>query len=383
MLNPTLLVELQKVTTSGYHNISSYVKAYSISRGRSRQLERFEAGTFSLTLNNNARAFDPTYTLSPFNGAIVPRAIVKITINGTLQYTGIISDWNLAYDVSGESTATAVGADLFSILANQTFQTATSTAGYTTYVFANSAYSDSRVGFTGITTVGTFDAGQTFLDTQNILNTNVLEYWQLLERTERGYLFSNKAGSINFRDRRDNRNSGVSFADDNTGIKYSELEVTYGTELLFNKAILSRRGGVSATVENNTASGTLYGYSTYEDSDLLYRTDDELVDAATSLVAEYGDPEYRFDTATFLMHGLSTADQNSLLGLEMTDNVTVKFTPNGVGTQISKLCKIIGISHNADPASHSLSVRFEEIYTKYLILDSGSAGLLDSNVLGW
>jgi hypothetical protein len=383
MPSPTVLVEISKVTTSGYHDITSYVRSFSIGRGRSRELDKFDAGQISITLNNRDRAFDPLYTSSPFNGAIVPRALIVITIGGVVSFKGIISDWNLSYDVSGQSIATVTAFDIFSIVSQQTFQTATSTSGYTTYVFINSVMSDSTIGFPGITLYGTVDSGQTFIDSQNIIGLNVLDFWQLLERTERGFLFASKSGSVTFRDRRDYRDSGVIMSDSGSDIAYSNLSVMYGTELLYNKAIMSRRGGASAATAVNASSGTAYGYSTYEDSDLLYRTDAELVDASASLVYEYGEPEYRFDSATFDLHGLDAAKQASLLGLDMADVVTVKFTPNGVGSQISKTVRIIGISHDSEPGTHQMSFKFQEINNNYFILDSSSFGLLDSNVLGW
>lgn len=387
MASPTLKVELQKVTTSGYHDISSYVRSFSITRGRSRQLDKFESGQLSISFNNNARAFDPLYTSSPFYGAIVPRANIKVTFGSYIAFSGSVTDWNFSYDVSGESIATVVAADLFSIVSQQVFTISTAVAGTLGSMFGYSGVSEPELGINWSTSIGTITGSASSATTHNIQGLNVLEFWQTLERSERGYLFVGRDGLINFYGRNQVNNTAVVLADDGTGIGYTDLSVVYGTELLYNKAIMSRvdyaNTPAGTVTVKNTTSATSYGYSTYEDSGLIYDTDVELTDAATSFVSEYGDPEYRFDSASIALHGLSAANQNSLLALDLTDNIQIKFTPNSVGSALSKFVKIIGIDHSGEPGSHTMTMRFQEIYDQYLILDDNSYGLLDSNVLGW
>ena len=72
-----------------YQDITSYVRSVSITRGVSRELDTYQAGTCSITLDNNARAFDPTYTSSPFNGEIKPQAAVRITSGNVVIFTGL------------------------------------------------------------------------------------------------------------------------------------------------------------------------------------------------------------------------------------------------------------------------------------------------------
>ena len=89
MAVPTYLVELRGA--SSWLDITSYVQAVNITRGRSRELDKFEAGSFSITLNNRSRAFDPTYTSSPFYGYVVPRRRVRVSSAGVVIFSGYVS----------------------------------------------------------------------------------------------------------------------------------------------------------------------------------------------------------------------------------------------------------------------------------------------------
>jgi hypothetical protein len=76
-----------------FTDITSRVTGLSLSRGKNRDLDRFNAGVLSVTVNNEDRAFDPLYTSSPFYGDIVPRRDVRVLANGTaVQYVGKILD---------------------------------------------------------------------------------------------------------------------------------------------------------------------------------------------------------------------------------------------------------------------------------------------------
>jgi hypothetical protein len=45
-----------------FQDVTSYVESVSISRGKSRQLERYSAGNLSVTLHNESRIFGPFNT---------------------------------------------------------------------------------------------------------------------------------------------------------------------------------------------------------------------------------------------------------------------------------------------------------------------------------
>lgn len=80
-----------------FYDVTSRVRGFSIKRGKSRQLDNYQAGVASVILNNNDRAFDPTFAASPYYGQVIPKREIRISSNGVRQYTGLIDDWNLVY----------------------------------------------------------------------------------------------------------------------------------------------------------------------------------------------------------------------------------------------------------------------------------------------
>jgi len=63
-------------------DITDRMISVGVSRGKNRDLDRFNAGSLQVVLNNNDRAFDPNYSPSPFFGAIIPRREVRVTVDG-------------------------------------------------------------------------------------------------------------------------------------------------------------------------------------------------------------------------------------------------------------------------------------------------------------
>jgi hypothetical protein len=378
--------EVLLISADGFstYDVTSYVKSISVDRGRSRELDKFEAGTFSIAFENRGRVFDPLNTSSPFNGLIVPNVGIYITTEGYERINGFVKDWNLMYDVSGESTAVAIGADAFSFLANQTTSTSLSPA---------QSSAGNRIGYvlsqpdvewpyggpnwvldiinTSQVQSHTIDAG-----------TNILEYAQLVERTEGGFFFVNHGGVIEFQKNGYDLLSDVVFTDDGTDIPYQGVEIVYGSELLYNTISLTRLGGAKQTV-SRPASIAAYGNSVYEDDGLLYVDDTATLTAAENLAVKYSLPEYRFDSITVFLNPLSNADQQRVLALDLATVTQAKMTPNGVGSAISKYVRIIGLSEKIDVDGHTITFKLATIENEGFILDSDVFGLLDYNVLGF
>ena len=66
-----------------FYDVSDRVRSINVSRGKSRELDRFTAGQTAIEFNNNDRAFDPEYAASPFFGQIIPRRDVRVKANGS------------------------------------------------------------------------------------------------------------------------------------------------------------------------------------------------------------------------------------------------------------------------------------------------------------
>ena len=63
-------------------DVTEYVASVSVSRGKSRELDRYTAGNASVTLHNDSRIFDPFNAASPYFTQILPRKPIVIETNG-------------------------------------------------------------------------------------------------------------------------------------------------------------------------------------------------------------------------------------------------------------------------------------------------------------
>jgi hypothetical protein len=388
MAVPTYLVTLSDDTGSTKYDITSYVLSVNITRGRSRELDKFEAGSFSITLQNNTRYFDPNNTSSPIYTLITPKRYIEIWSGGLKQFDGYVLDWNFSYDVSGESIATVIGADAFGFLANQaltgsvTTETSELTGARLTKVAA-----DPRITwpFGGIYTV--FDEGRRTLQADTIApNTNALEYMQLIERTEGGYLYVSRDGALTFVQSANPLISLISFTDSGTAgaynIPYQGIDIIYGSELLYTQVILTRLNGGTVTATRQTSINT-YGAAAYQGDTYLHNANSETEKQAYLLVSKYSVPEYRFDSVTVSLTSLSATKQTNLLILDLANIADVTFKPNQTGSSITKTVRIIGIEHQMKPDDHIVTYRFASIVNEQLLLDNTVFAKLGSYVLGF
>jgi hypothetical protein len=367
-----------------FYDVTQYVKDIQISRGKNRDIDSYTAGESVVTMNNYNRYFDPTFAASPFYGNIIPRREVKISSNGIQQYFGTIDDWNLAYNIQGESTVQFVTSDGFYKFNNQTLLGGTATT-QTTGERIDAILDNPEVAWpstfrnidTGVVTVG-----------EDVIpeNQNVLAYLKLVERTEFGAFFIAKNGYATFKDRTvvQPTTDLVVLTDDGTGIGYSDIRITYGSEQLANEIVISSAVAESTVTAIDLASQGVYGVLNLTISDLLMDTDEQVEDLAVYLANKYSQPEYRFDAVEIILDDLSLEDQNKVLNLELNDVVKVNFTPNGIGPAIQQYAEIININHRADLQIHRVTLGLARLDFLYFILDDPTFGTLDTdNALGY
>lgn len=179
-------------------DMSAYVYSVSTERGKNRELDRFNAGTFTVSLRNDGRVFDPYNYTSPFSGYIIPRKQLRVSVDGVVQFVGTITDWSFDYEVGGVSTATVTGTDDFAKLAQLNVRDFTPPEELT----------GARVDRVLAKTVPAWPAAQRSIDTgTSTVNTDAvqdvsaMDYLQKVVDSEQGYLYIGKDGVLNFRDR--------------------------------------------------------------------------------------------------------------------------------------------------------------------------------------
>jgi len=205
MPSPSYLVELQ-FGASSYVDVTQYVQSISISRGISRALEDFSAGSVNITFVNNNRVFDPLNTSSPlWYGAggytiVQPSGNIRISSNGIRRFTGFVQDWQFTYEDSGfNGQATVSALDLLYKVSN-----ASLTGGTQYEVEATSERIKSVMaanGF-GTATYAGIEGGHTLIGYDiNSPGDNVLSYLQNVARSEPADFFSNASANMEMKDR--------------------------------------------------------------------------------------------------------------------------------------------------------------------------------------
>jgi hypothetical protein len=366
-------------------DITDYVTSIQITRGKSNFIDTFSSGEAIVELNNRTRAFDPTYTASPFYGNILPKREVRISSNGIRQYSGSIDDWNLQYSADGNALANFVCSDGFVYLNNQTLVGGTATSQLSG-ARVSAILDDPTVAWPSA--ARHIDTGATLLGADVIEpDTNALTYLRLVESSENGRLFIDKSGNLTFLDRTVAPVSSgvVRLADDGTGIAYQNLQIMYGSEELANEVVVSSIITSTTVTVNDTDSQNAYGIFNLTKADLIIANDTESMNLAMFLAQKYSQPQYRFDSVDVRVNDLSLANQNAVLGLEIGDVVEIKFTPSGIPPAIVKYAEVIRANHSVDiNGEHIINLGFDTLDYTYFVLDDIAFGILDSgNALSW
>lgn len=367
-------------------DVTSDVMAVQIRRGRSRQLERFTAGNANVTLRNfgpSVRKYDPLNTAGPYYGQLVPRKQIVIDVDGAPLFTGTVADWDLSYDVSGESLAIPSSVDALSLVSQATVTPGTQTSQLT------GARVDAVLTDIGWPLTGrTIAAGQATLDADVVdAGTNALTYLsQVADVSEPGALFVGKGGDFVFksRDQLQAFTSNVTFGTSGTAIPFTGLEAVYGIEELYNSVSVTWTAGASTAgtaVASSASSITSYG-EVVKAFDTLLADGTQAQNLADWQVGTHAEPTYRINGLTVALTALSSAQQASVLGLELGDVVLVSWTPNDTGPTLSQYSTVEGIEHDIVPDFHTVRFVLAQTIAGFT-LDSATFGVLDSNNLGF
>jgi len=372
-----------------YADLTTLVQSVNITRGRNRQLDQFNAGTATISFFNESRILDPLNTASIYYPYVLPRCPVIINANGVPIYTGLITDWNLDYDMANEDIMYASCSDQFTVLANQLLDDHTTTAELsstrvaTVLSYSEIAYQGAKSIGTGSSTLGGTAASADFSIAQD---TNLLNYLQLITTSEQGYLYMSASGTLTFKGRSSVLNPVASAVFNTTGtaIPYQTLINQFGDELLYNYVTTQSPAGAIQTT-SDSASIALYQAQQYSILDLLNSSTAEVAALGNYLLGKYKDPVLRFTGLSTQLAALSTANQNLLFSLDLTNVTTVeKNFVTGTPLTDSQTLIISGISHSIQPGSHIVTYTFESTDgNQYLTLDDTIFGTLNNNLLAF
>jgi hypothetical protein len=368
-------------------DVSSIALQASIRRGRNRILDKFEAGTATVILQDDNGNFNPSNTNSPYYGKILP--LRKITIfadyNGT-RYTlfnGFIMQFitHFAVGVNDRSSVTLMCVDGFRMLTNLQVGTVSGTSA--------GDLSGTRVAklldvANWPTSQRALDAGTSTVQVDpGTANRNMLDAIQLVaDKSEFGAFFVDRKGNATFLSRQTLGQKAAApattYADDGSGITYQGIELTHDDVLIVNDVTVTRLGGSPQEVTDSTSIATYYQHSGVR-SDILVQTDAEALNQAQMLLASRKDAVLHISSFGLNLFD-PTASTRIVAGLtsEIFDVIKVTKTMPG-STTITKTLFVQGVQHDMTKRSFDTKLLTAEPIIQSFVLNSSIAGVLDSS----
>lgn len=364
-------------------DVSERAHRISIKRGRSRELDEISTGTCGIDLRNHDRAFDPLYAAGPFFGNLRPGKGVTVSIYGVIIFTGVVDDWSQGFSADRRADAALFAVDSLGRLARRDFDEWTTTGGQTAGPRITAVLNRAEVGWGANRDIGT---GISTLQADLVTwGSNVLNYLQLVAKSDFGRLFDSRIGVLTFQDRHETITATVaaSFADDGTGFNFSGAQPRSSADLFFNRVSVDREGGIVQTA-TDTAAGAEDDIRSLPITGLLLEDDGQSQDMADFLLNLYKEPDNRIAMLEILVSGLDSADQPVVAAVDIGDVVNVVWTPGDVGAAIDVDLVVEGVEHQLGVGDiHVMRLALSNTAQRVaaFILDDPVFGVLDSNAL--
>jgi hypothetical protein len=350
-------------------DVSDRVVSLSVSRGRQDVLEPVRSGQASVTLRNLDGELDPLNTASALYPGVEPARSLNIYADDIQVFAGIVDDIDLAFDAGGDAVVQVQASDDLSRLALADFPPAG--------LVVSEEDSGARVASVLASDSDFWSAGTAISTGDSTLAAgtatgNVVQYLNTVARSEGGVLFVGRDGDLVFRNRLFAVTATpVVMSDDGSDVPYETLTRQTSGESLRTVAFGERDG---TRLERQSTLGLLrFGFRALDLGELLL-----LDDAAVTgrLDFELGlrarpQPTVR-EVGMSQLRGAGTA----VLGLELGDPVTVKFSPPNV-SQVVEEGVVLRLRHDFTVgAGWRTSVGMQPAaLTGFMVLDEGRLGV--------
>jgi hypothetical protein len=370
-------------TASDIVDVSDITLRASIRRGRNRILNKFEAGSATVVLEDTNGDWVPSNTSSPYYGKLVPLRKIRIYADYNsvryYLYSGYITSYDTNFQLGLESisSVTLQCVDAFRLFSNVAISTVAGTsAGQFTGDRMNNLLDVPNFP----SSMREIDTGDSTVQADPGSERDLLSALQTIENSEFGGFYIDPEGNAIFlsRDTLAQKADGTAtnFADDGTGISYQGIDFAYDDTLIFNDVTVSRTGGTAQTVQDTSSIETYFIHSGKREG-LLVETDAESLDQATMILQSRKDAVFRIDSI-----GLNLADDTETarivagLSLDIFDltNIT-KATPGS--TSVTLELFVQGIQHDITTNAWTTKLFTAEPIIQAFILDSTTQGILD------
>ncbi len=180
---------------------------------------------------------------------------------------------------------------------------------------------------------------------------SALAHLQKVAQSEFGKVYIDMNGRVVLESRDDgiDQASQGTFVDaHNAGLGVTMMEPEYSGQLIRNDVTIQRAGGIPRIAKDAT-SITQYLDHGYSLTGLYHNSDATSLSAAQVLVTNYKNPIQRVRQLVLQPREIPATLFPQALGRELTDWITVVYTPQGLGSAFTQTTVIEGIQHDFGP----------------------------------
>lgn len=383
MAHPTLIIEIAP-DHGPLHTgpvwvaiTTDVISIPSIRRGRQDVLSRFEAGTATVVLDNEAGTYTPQNNQSTYYHRLWPMCPIRIRATYSAVtydlFRGFVESWEPEWEGGFTSTVTLTCVDGFKLLALSRVSSSLGAQDTHERIQAMLALAGWSVTYWSIDAVSFVP-----LPALTVTQTAALAHMQNVEETEAAFLYMGTDGILYWKQRNargiDTRSITVQArfgydprptirwtlgdatlsvlgsttilrgSDFSTiaEIPYLTADLSFDDRSIINDAQIATLSGTVLSA-NDAASRERYGPHAYAIT-LLSDVDFDAQERADLMVATYKTPQLRILTIRASGH---QQDESwpYLLKLDLSDRVTVMVRPH-VGSQIGQACWVEAVQHS-------------------------------------
>ncbi len=389
-------------SSQSFTDISSYVRYFDISRGRSHELGDFRAGTLSFSVSNQDNRFNPSQTTHFYDSTnnrtkITPLKQVKVsaTYDSTTHviFRGFLDVVPVKFLAEGaDSIVTFTAIDAFRLFQSQTLQSVGWRVGRTGFTELGQTtrlgYGDSAelssvrvsrilnaIGFpSALRTIGTGTKNVQ----QQALTTNVLAGLKACETAENGQFFISADGKATFRNRAYKftnalaTTSQATFSNSGSNLPFTDVQVSFDDNEVINNYSWTRSNGSTQFIAD---ADSIQRFTALNSSETTINTSDaDVLSIIQQKLSETAIPIIRIDSLQ-INPRQNTSIWTQALGREIGDRITVNIV-NTDGSTFSDELFIESIRHSVNASSQTWN------WTLTLSPASSSSWVLGQALLG-
>lgn len=385
-----------------WSSIKDDVTDITIARGGRPPVDRYDAGTADISLDDDAGDYNVANTAGAHYGKLRSYKQLQVLINDSTStqrslFRGHVKPrgWSNQPQLPSTSLATVSAADILQMAGRAPVVGSVTTPTYLDDLL------DALMSAVGLSTDWYTFLGGTehgVLIGLNDYDDKLLSYLQLLAISDGGAVFADKDGVLSLEQRlfvwSDSTRNSVQqvFADDGSGIPFEFDGIT--PDYAYDPVTSARRTGVSGIAQTVTSgsSSSITGLDNLDDEATVSLADPEAYSRAELRLALRETESFGPTSITFEATESDDA-LDALATLDLRQRVELRYTPPGLAQQTTDhFIEGIGIKAPIEASPNTIKVTLDLSPAapldalngpQFLILDSATLGKLDTGLLGF